>query len=194
MERNDADTQRSASRGDENPSPEEASRRITTEEEERTEWIDEDSAQDEDYRQAQRDAGGDATTPMTGRMPVGEIPPMDDGPQPGDLEDEIPSTARQVPGTIDDVPYSVGEDRPGYKPPLEPLASGDEETDLWQEQQQLIDEDRETSVHLEGFTEEEAERVMESSGDDAQPQSQGHSATGSPFEPEHGGFPERESE
>lgn len=168
--------------------------RVVTPDEEAAEWIDEDLAADEDYRDAQRRAGGDATSPMTGRIPVGEVPPLDERDTPGDLDDEIPSSARESPGTVDDLPYSLDEDRPGYKPPLEPLASGDEETDLWEQQQALIDEDRETSVHLEGLTPEEAARVMRASGDDAEPQSQGHSATGSPFEPNHGGFPERPPE
>ncbi|MBE0475988.1 MAG: hypothetical protein IBX62_02690 [Coriobacteriia bacterium] len=171
--------------------PEEREGRVTTPEEERREWIDEDLAADPEYRRAQREAGGDATTPMTGRVPVGEVPPLEERPEPGDLSDEIPSTARNAPGTVDDIPLSLGDDRPGYKPPLEPLATGDEETDLWQMQQPLIDEDRETSVHLEGFSEEEAEHVMEVSGDDAEPQAQGYSVTGSPFGPDHGGFRER---
>ncbi|HEY3318352.1 MAG TPA: hypothetical protein VGK50_08025 [Coriobacteriia bacterium] len=74
-----------------------------------------------------------------------------------------------------------------------PLGSVDEQ-DLWNAQKPLISEDRVTSIHLEGFTDEQANEVLEALGDDAPEEAQGGSATGSDVFPAHGGFPSRNPE
>lgn len=97
------------------------------------------------------------------------------------VEDEVRETG--VPGTPDDVPYSLGESR---------------DPELWSQQHALTDEDEKEGVKVVGASEDEAERIMEAMGDDAaEPlveSPNGTSATGadSPLEPPHGGFPERE--
>lgn len=155
---------------------------------------------DPDYEGAQRDAGGDYTTSVTGGIPVGETVELsgDNLPDdlPGDEVDDIPTTDRNHPGTIDDVPYSVDEDDTTGKPPLEPLATGSEERDLWEQQQPLLDEDREAGYELIGLPENEVADVQQAIGDDASEQAQGYSITGegSPYEAEHGGFPRRKKD
>ena len=75
----------------------------------------------------------------------------------------------------------------GAEPPL----SAADEKDFWDAQKPLISEDRVTSIHLEGFTDEQANEVMEVLGDDAPEEAQGGSSTGSDVFPSHGGFPSR---
>ena len=74
---------------------------------------------------------------------------------------------------------------------VEPPISARDEQSLWNAQKPLISEDRRTSIHLEGYSDEQANAVMEALGDDASEEAQGGSATGSDDFPEHGGFPER---
>ena len=74
---------------------------------------------------------------------------------------------------------------------VEPPISARDEQSLWNAQKPLISEDRRTSIHLEGYSDEQANAVMEALGDDAAEEAQGGSATGSDVFPEHGGFPER---
>lgn len=74
---------------------------------------------------------------------------------------------------------------------VEPPISAPDEQSLWNAQKPLISEDRRTSIHLEGFSDEEADAVMEALGDDASEEAQGGSATGADVFSEHGGFPER---
>lgn len=73
----------------------------------------------------------------------------------------------------------------------------DEDPDLWQAQRPLLEEDEREGIDLTGFDEQEARRVMEALGDevaDPYPDApEGVSATGSPFTPDHGGFPADES-
>lgn len=121
---------------------------------------------------------------------------------------------RNVPGTQDDLPYSTGEQLPDpadehivlsdapvrtatrkkEKGESEVVGAADE-ADLWRRQKHLIQEDEDDGIKLEGFTDDEAAQVLEAIGEDAADPLQGSpngvSATGSPFEPEHGGFPER---
>jgi hypothetical protein len=74
-----------------------------------------------------------------------------------------------------------------------PLGAADEK-DFWDAQKPLISEDRVTSVHLEGFSDEQANSILEVLGDDAPEEAQGGSATGSDVFPSHGGFPSRDPE
>jgi hypothetical protein len=95
---------------------------------------------------------------------------------------------RVTPGTPDDLPYSLGEatpERPG-------------QGDLWGNQQALIEEDEQNAYNLQGIPEDEIDDVMNAIGDDAAeanpelPEGTSATGTGSPLEPAHGGFPERE--
>jgi hypothetical protein len=79
---------------------------------------------------------------------------------------------------------------PGAEPPL----GAQDERDMWDAQRPLISEDRRTSIHLEGFSDEQANEIMEALGDDAPEEAQGGSATGSDVFPAHGGFPSRDEE
>lgn len=96
------------------------------------------------------------------------------------VEDDVNEPG--VPGTPDDLPYSLGESR---------------DPELWSEQRPLIEEDEDEGVKLAGLDEADADEVMLAMGDDAaeplQESPNGTSATGasSPLEPDHGGFPER---
>ncbi len=92
---------------------------------------------------------------------------------------EEPTTARSHPSGTQ-----------GAEPPL---GAGDEK-DFWDAQKALISEDRVTSIHLEGFTDEQANEVLEVLGDDAPEEAQGGSSTGSDVFPSHGGFPSRNPE
>lgn len=151
--------------------------------------------QDRDDRDDRWDSGEarDAAGSETGGFPIEEEEPCaDENPVPGDVMDENVSEDRSSPGTVDDVPYSLDENHPGEKPVLEPLASGDEEEDLWNQQKQLIDEDEAAGYRVEGANEEDADEIMEALADDASEEAQGESATGMGSEPDHGGFPERE--
>jgi hypothetical protein len=96
---------------------------------------------------------------------------------------------RATPGTPDDISYTLGEatpERPGAG-------------DLWGKQQPLIEEDERNAYNLEGIPEDQIPAVLEAIGDDAAEANPelpgGTSATGagSPMEPDHGGFPERDS-
>jgi hypothetical protein len=75
----------------------------------------------------------------------------------------------------------------GAEPPL----GAPDEQDFWNSQKPLISEDRVTSIHLEGFTDEQANEILEVLGDDAPEEAQGGSATGADDFPTHGGFPSR---
>jgi hypothetical protein len=105
-----------------------------------------------------------------------------------DTEGSYGPPDRATPGTQDDIPYSFGE--------ATPKSPGQGE--LWGEQQALIEEDEQNAYNLEGIPEEEIGEVLEAIGDDAAEANPelpgGTSATGagSPLEPDHGGFPERE--
>jgi hypothetical protein len=95
-------------------------------------------------------------------------------------DDEVNDSG--VPGTEDDLPYTLGEDR---------------DPELWGQQRQLIREDEAEGLDLEGVSEERIGALLDAMGDDAaevlQDSPNGTSATGadSPLDPEHGGFPER---
>lgn len=84
--------------------------------------------------------------------------------------------------------------RPGHGEDAEPPLSAPDEQDFWNAQKPLISEDRVTSVHLEGFTDEQANEILEVLGDDAPEEARGGSATGSDVFPAHGGFPSRNPE
>jgi hypothetical protein len=75
----------------------------------------------------------------------------------------------------------------GAEPPLGAL----DEKELWDAQKPLISEDRVTSIHLEGYSDEQANEIVEVLGEDASEEAQGGSATGSDDFTAHGGFPER---
>lgn len=119
------------------------------------------------------------------------------------------------PGTVDDVPYSMGTQEPdaddlhlvpeggthteGTSAPEEETEQDParrDERELWSHQRQLIEEDEDDGIKLEGLSEEQAKRVVDAMGDEAaDPLSNwpdGTSATGAGNEPAHGGFPERE--
>ena len=126
-----------------------------------------------------------------------------------------PHAGDDVPGTPDDVPYSLGEELPdpadeeltvvddvGARAPSrrpapdqEPPIGAKDEAELWRRQKPLVAEDEDDGLKLEGFEEEEVPDILEAMGDDAaEPLPDfpgGTSATGSVGEPEHGGFPER---
>lgn len=130
---------------------------------------------------------------------------------------EDPYSDNDNPGTPDDVPYGYGVsnarpadahlvaddasvfetghagERPAKQDP--PFASSDE-ADLWRHQRALIEEDEGDGIKLAGFDEERIPSILDALGDEAAeplPDApNGVSATGSPFEPDHGGFPERE--
>lgn len=128
--------------------------------------------------------------------------------------DPDPYADKNVPGTPDDLPTTLGEERPdpndehiipadapvyakAGKPKgddTSPLGAEDE-ADLWRKQKHLIQEDDKEGLKLDGFSDDEAKDVLDALGDDAaeayQDSPNGVSATGMPFEPEHGGFPER---
>jgi hypothetical protein len=132
---------------------------------------------------------------------------------------EAPHESRNVPGTEDDVPYSVGTEEsipaadtqfryadesttsssrptPADEGDTESDISKTDERDLWRRNRALIEEDEDDGLKLEGFSEEEIPDVLDAMGDEAQdpiPDSAtGYSATGSDAEAERGGFPERE--
>lgn len=71
----------------------------------------------------------------------------------------------------------------------------DHDPELWAKQLPLIEEDVADGLRLADFPEEAIPRIIDAMGDDVaeplQDSPNGTSATGSPFEPEHGGFPER---
>lgn len=130
--------------------------------------------------------------------------------------DADPHADKDVPGTADDVPYSLGEQlpdpadqhiipdetpthvvpkpRPGsYQ---EPPEGARDESELWRRQKPLIEEDEDDGYKLEGFEQEEIPGVLDALGEDAAevlPDApEGVSSTGAGSEPEHGGFPERD--
>lgn len=130
---------------------------------------------------------------------------------------EDPFSENTGPGTADDLPYGYGvstsrpadahlvaDDAPAFEAGHAgesaakddaPFAAADE-ADLWRRQMPLIEEDEDDGLKLEGFEEERIPDILDAMGDDAaealSEAPNGVSATGSPFEPEHGGFPERE--
>jgi len=93
-----------------------------------------------------------------------------------------------VPGTVDDVPASYGEDAG--------LLGGAAEAELWRRQRTLIEEDEKEGLKLEGFPAEEIPDILEAMGDDAgdplDEAPNGTSATGLWGTPDHGGFPQRD--
>jgi hypothetical protein len=102
--------------------------------------------------------------------------------------DEPYAEDRATPGTPDDIPYSLGEatpERPG-------------QADLWGKQQALIEEDDQNAYNLAGIPDEQIPDVLDAIGDDAAeanpelPEGTSATGSGSPLEPAHGGFPERE--
>jgi len=72
----------------------------------------------------------------------------------------------------------------------------DADPELWGKQRPLIEEDEDDGLKLEGFSEDEIPRILAAMGDDAadplHDNPGGVSATGSVYEPDHGGFPERD--
>jgi hypothetical protein len=84
--------------------------------------------------------------------------------------------------------------RPSGGTDAEPPISAPDEQDFWDAQKPLISEDRRTSIHLEGYSDEQANAVLEALGEDASEEAQGGSATGSDVISEHGGFPSRNPE
>ncbi len=120
----------------------------------------------------------------------------------------VPEAAfRNAPSTMDannvaaegvtSAPTSVGGVDAEDIDDIDTLAAADER-ELWRGQAPLIEEDEREGYNLEGFSDEEAERVVAAIGEDATEANPelpgGTSATGasSPLEPPHGGFPERE--
>ncbi|TLM98135.1 MAG: hypothetical protein FDZ75_03075 [Actinobacteria bacterium] len=118
------------------------------------------------------------------------------------------------PGTIDDIPYTMGVETPAPADQLlnvegptrlaghpakeeteRPEGAADERR-LWERQKPLIQEDEDDGLKLEGFGEEVIPAILDAMGDDAAEPlpdfPNGTSATGSVNEPDHGGFPERE--
>lgn len=87
----------------------------------------------------------------------------------------------------DDGPDDEGRDFDGGQ---------DRDPELWGAQLPLIEEDEDDGLKLPGFSEESVPAILDAMGDDAaeplQDAPNGTSATGSPFEPDHGGFPERD--
>lgn len=126
---------------------------------------------------------------------------------------EDPYTADDHPGTPDDIPYSMGVETPdpadqhvvaeGATSQAGPSAGEEreqelgrrDERELWARQKALIEEDEKSGLRLDGFSDEEAQRVAAAMGDDAAEAMPdypgGTSATGNGNEPDHGGFPER---
>lgn len=118
------------------------------------------------------------------------------------------------PGTIDDIPYTMGVETPAptdqlltvtgptrvagspAKDETETVLGAPDERRLWEQQRQLIQEDVDDGLKLEGFSEDAIPGILDAMGDDAaetlSEYPNGTSATGSVNEPEHGGFPERE--
>lgn len=119
------------------------------------------------------------------------------------------------PGTVDDLPYTMGVETPdaddlnlvpegatrraGSPAPDEEREAEPgrrDERDLWAKQKPLIAEDEDDGIKLPGFDDETAKRVVDAMGDDvADPlpdAPNGTSATGSVSGPDHGGFPERD--
>lgn len=72
----------------------------------------------------------------------------------------------------------------------------DRDPELWSQQRPLIEEDTAEGLRLDGFSEDVVPRIIDAMGDDVaeplQDSPSGVSATGTPFEPDHGGFPEHE--
>lgn len=93
------------------------------------------------------------------------------------------------------IPARAADTRSAQAAPMstdaEPPISVPDEQDLWNAQRPLISEDRRTSLHLEGYADEQANAIVEAEGDDASEEAQGGSATGSDVFSEHGGFPSR---
>jgi len=132
---------------------------------------------------------------------------------------EDPHGENDAPGTADDVPYGYGVNTtrpadahlvPDDAPTFEaghvgesaakddpPFGSADE-ADLWRRQRALIEEDEDDGIKLEGFKEEQIPGILEAMGDEAaevlpdSPNGTSATGSGSPFEPDHGGFPERD--
>jgi hypothetical protein len=103
----------------------------------------------------------------------------------GMLEVAIPGTTSRAAAAVQAAPAPND---------AEPPLSVPDEQDLWNAQRPLISEDRRTSLHLEGYSDEQANAIVEAVGDDAAEEAQGGSATGSDVFSEHGGFPSRNPE
>lgn len=138
-----------------------------------------DDLESGDVRARREDDGTFSATHERGRS--GACDPDTERCAPGDYVEDRASEPG-VPGTEDDIPYSLGEDR---------------DPELWGQQRVLMDEDEAAGLELQGVPEERIGAVLEAMGDDAaealQDSPGGTSATGadSPLDPEHGGFPER---
>lgn len=125
----------------------------------------------------------------------------------GMLEVRVPMRALRTPSSAPQPREREANRQPeralrGGEPPFHPAESGagldaepplgvPDEQDYWNAQKPLISEDRVTSIHLEGFSNEQADEIMEALGDDAPEEAQGGSATGADVFPSHGGFPSR---
>lgn len=114
-----------------------------------------------------------------------------------------------VPGTVDDIPLTFGQEVPQVDDSITPSTGGSSKTrpkesdepgtaderELWRQQKALVEEDEKTGLKLDGFSEDEIPDILEAMGDDAaeplQDYPNGTSATGLWSAPEHGGFPER---
>lgn len=130
---------------------------------------------------------------------------------------EDPYAIDNRPGTVDDVGYSYGlqttdandisfgpEGKAVERGEPAPATERDlelgqlEADDLWQRQEDLIEEDEDDGIKIPlGMNEEDGERIMGAMGDDSGDESAegiaGNSATGeATTNPPHGGFPERD--
>ncbi len=107
---------------------------------------------------------------------------------PDDYTSDPSSGTSGVPGTADDVPPNYGEDPPAV--------GGPPQSDLWQRQKALLDEDEKAGLRLDGFPTGEIPQILEAMGDDAgdplDDAPNGTSATGLWGTPDHGGFPPRD--
>jgi hypothetical protein len=121
-------------------------------------------------------------------------PSLDEPGVPGTVDDEPLTFGVEVPPAadlhvVDEGPTKVGDSCP------EPGLPRDE-TELWNEQTALVEEDEDEGLKLAGFKDEEIPEILDAMGDDAADAVQdfpnGNSATGDWNTPEHGGFPERE--
>jgi hypothetical protein len=125
--------------------------------------------------------------------PVAKRAPHD--PAQGPVDDEPDSEALHPPGTVDDVPYTLGEEVPDpadahLGAPVTPPQSKVEyepgtadEAELWIQQRALIREDVAAGYSVEQFSAEEIARIAEALGEDAGEDlpdaPEGTSATGS---------------
>jgi hypothetical protein len=132
---------------------------------------------------------------------------------PDDYVNDPETRSPDVPGTIDDQPYTFGIENPApadehlelegaTKPSGETRESAEVAEDQGAaDERELVDDaaviatEETSAIRLEGFPEEEIPDIMAALGDDAadalSDNPDGTSATGAWSQPEHGGFPER---